>query len=438
MLSNAMDLAQFADDLERAHPARAAARRFLFVNRFFHPDISATSQMLTDLATSLAGAGYGVGVIASRLRYEGGAAGLAPHERYSGIEVRRVASTNFGRAGLIGRSLDYVTFASAARRSIGELADAGTVVIAKTDPPMLGTFLANAVSSKGAECVHWMQDFFPEVAEEAGVPLWILGGGARLRRLRDEALAGAAAIVAVGEKMAERIRATGAARGPVHTIPNWADGRVVKPLAHERNAFRRALGLEGKFVVGYAGNLGRVHDFETLVEAARVLKSDARIRFLFVGGGMHHERMRDAVRRHSLENVLFAPYQSRDRLAEALGAADVHLCSLLPRFEGLVVPSKIYGIMAAGRPCIFVGDADGEIARLARRGDFGSVVQPGDAERLARDIGSLAADASEAQRLGHNARVLFEREFDLPVAVAKWRRVLESLPSSRGKPNPPH
>ncbi len=413
--------------------------RLLFVNRFFHPDISATSQMLTDLAVGLARSDLEVGVISSRIRYERVGRRLPSSERYEGVDVRRVGSTGFGRQGLVGRSFDYLSFASSARRSIAAHADGETVVIVKTDPPMLGAFLSKAIAGRGARCVNWVQDLFPEIAEEAGVPLWPFGGAARLRRLRDEALANSAATVAVGERMAERIRATGRMRGAVHMIPNWADGRVVAPVSHERNAFRRAHGLEGKFVVGYAGNFGRAHEFDTMLEAARQLRSDPRIRFLFTGGGTQAGRILEAVKTApALSHVVFEPYQPRERLAEMLGASDVHLCTLQPRFEGLVVPSKIYGIMAAGRPCIFVGDADGEVARLTKRGGFGFNVAPGDSDSLVRCIRALASDADECARLGRNAREMFEREFDLPVALARWRGVLESLDTARSASPAPH
>jgi glycosyltransferase involved in cell wall biosynthesis len=198
------------------------------------------------------------------------------------------------------------------------------------------------------------------------------------------------------------------------------------------NELRHSLGLSDKFVVGYSGNFGRVHEFETVLSAVLALKSHPAIRFLFVGGGKQLPRIRAFVERERLENVVFASYLTRDRLAEGLAASDVHLCTLDPRFEGLVVPSKIYGIMAAGRPCLFVGDAQGEIGELLERGCCGWNIPPRQGDALAEAILKLSSDAQARGRMGEAARRIFEEEFDLPVAVRKWDRLLVNIAVARG------
>ena len=390
----------------------------LFVNRFFHPDVSATSQMLTDVAVGLAGAGWRVDVICSRLRYDDARSRLPERERHEGVEVHRVASTAFGRGNLAGRALDYASFLASVRRSIAALADGNTIVVAKTDPPMLGAFAWRAAKSRGARFVQWIQDLFPEVAQQAGVPIPAAG---TLRRMRNASLANADALVAVGERMAERLRPHGV---PVHVIPNWADGAAIVPIPTAQSGMRRQSGLDGKFVVGYSGNFGRVHDFDTILEAARQLADDARVHFLFTGGGRQAGRVREASRH--LRNVTMVAYQPKERLADSLAAADVHLCSLLPAFEGLVVPSKVYGIMAAARPCIHIGDPEGEVARLVRRGGFGFCIASGDSAGLASLLRTLARDGGGGA-LGRAGRDLFERDFDRPVALERWKAALESV-----------
>ena len=147
-------------------------------------------------------------------------------------------------------------------------------------------------------------------------------------------------------------------------IPNWADGHAITPVAHDDNPLRRDWGLEGKFVVGYSGNLGRAHEFETILGAAERLKNDPRIRFLFIGSGAQAESVRTAAAKRGLDNLMFQPYQPREMLKFSLGAADAHLVVLRPDLEGLIVPSKTYGCLAAGRPVIFMGDPQGEIGRM--------------------------------------------------------------------------
>jgi len=400
--------------------------RLLFVNRFFHPDHSASSQLLSDLAFALAARAGGVEVVTSRLSYEAGASDLPARESHRGVDIHRVAGTSFGRGSALGRAADYASFLASARGAVSRLARPDSVVIAKTDPPMLGSLTVGPTHARGACFVNWIQDLFPEIAERAGVAL--MGGpvAGALKRLRRRALAGAAATVVIGEGMAQAVRATGAAaEGSVHVIPNWADGAAIRPMPRESGALRDAWGLTDKFVVGYSGNMGRVHALDTVIDAAARLADDAGVRFLFVGGGSQLPSLREAVARRRLGNVVFAPYQPRESLARSLAVPDVHLCTLDPRFEGLAVPGKVYGIMAAGRPCIAVGAKEGEIAQLLARGGFGSAVEAGDGEALARAIGHMRSLGADLGELGARARRLFEAEFDLPIAVQRWAEVLE-------------
>jgi glycosyltransferase involved in cell wall biosynthesis len=289
---------------------------------------------------------------------------------------------------------------------------------------MLGAFVWRAATARRAAVINWIQDLFPEVAEEAGVMRAAPGVAASLRRMRNEGFAHSAATVAVGHRMAERICAMGSLRAPT-VIPNWADGSIVRPMEAAASGLRRELGLEGKFVAGYSGNFGRVHEFKTIVAAAALLKGDPRIRFLLIGDGNRLDGIRRAVGAHSLDNVVIAPRQPRERLSDSLAASDIHFCTLDPRFEGLVVPSKAYGIMAAGRPCIFIGDPDGEIGGLVRRERIGFNVPLGDCGGVVSIIRRLALDSGERADLGRTARAVFEREFDLQPAIRKWKSVLE-------------
>ena len=173
--------------------------------------------------------------------------------------------------------------------------------------------------------------------------------------------------------MAARLRALGVAAEKIKVISNWADRDLITPLAPEENKFRKEWVPDGRFVVGYAGNLGRAHDIDTILSAddpateardevvvRRRRKDHVRVRWC---GGEACETRAEALKR-KLTNFRMRPYQPKERLGETLGVADVHLVSLDPKLEGLIVPSKFYGIAAAGRPTIFVGAKEGEIARL--------------------------------------------------------------------------
>ena len=307
-------------------------------------------------------------VITSRQLYEDAARQLPARETIAGVCVLRVPTSRFGRRNLVGRSLDYLSFYVSAAWCLWRLVRPGDVVIAKTDPPMLSVLAVPIARLRGARAVNWLQDIFPEVAERLGVGARGRAGRAALallRRLRDRSLRRPMPTSCWAQRMADHLAGLGVARERIVTIPNWADGRTIAPVAPAANALRRQWGLEDRFVVGYSGNLGRAHDIDTILDAIalidRAQTAPARPRArgspgcssAAAAGSM---RCASGWRRCDSTSVRFEPYQPRERLAESLSVADVHLVSLRPELEGLIVPSKFYGIAAAGRPAIFIGD----------------------------------------------------------------------------------
>jgi colanic acid biosynthesis glycosyl transferase WcaI len=426
--------------------------RVFFVNRYFYPDHSATSQMLADLAFALADRGHRITVVTSRLCYDDPTKRLPARETVRGVEVIRIATTGFGRAGLPGRAVDYVTFLLTAAWLLLRQVRGGDVVVAKTDPPLLSIVTTPVVRLRGAHPVNWFQDIFPEVVTALGmargsssrVPLAVL------RWLRDRALRKASLNVAIGERMAAELRRLGAAPGQIRVIPNWADGRLVRPIARGDNELRREWRLVDAFVVGYSGNLGRAHDSETILAAIALTQQaqavptgdaasvapvseparpDAAVEWLFVGGGAQLAKLKARIEQRGDRNVRFQPYQPRDRLSASLSVPDMHLITLRPDLEGFVVPSKYYGIAAAGRPAIFIGDPDGEIGRILIATGTGLVVAEGDGAALAGAIAALADDRHSADEMGRRARALFEEKYDLTFAVAAWDDAIRTLSS---------
>lgn len=407
--------------------------RIIFINRFFFPDLAPTAQLLADVVEDLGEAGREVHVIASRQSYTDPKAGLPADGTFHGARVHRVWSTRFGRAGLLGRALDYATFMLTATWRMLRLAGHADIIVAKTDPPLISALAAAVCRLRGAILVNWIQDLFPDVAVALGVirprsaALWALSA------LRDISLRRACLNVTLGGRMAERIAGMGVDRARIHVRHNWVDSDLVTPVPRRDNPLRAAWGLGEAFVVGYSGNFGRVHEFETILEAARLLQGDPGVRFLFVGQGARLERVKGTVRELGLGNIVFQDYQPRERLRDSLSAADAHLVSLLPDMEGCVVPSKFYGIAAAGRPTLFVGDPDGEIARLLELHQCGLSSAPGDAQGLAAHIRALALAPEECARMGRNARAATDVLYAKPLALADWRALLHGISPALGK-----
>jgi colanic acid biosynthesis glycosyl transferase WcaI len=403
-------------------------RRIIFLNRYFFPDHSATSQILSDLAFHLAAGGHDIHVVTSRQRYDAPRARLPGSETVRGVTVHRIATTRFGRSALIGRGFDYLSFYAAVWRCVLAIGKPGDILVAKTDPPMLCAVAMHAARRGGLHLVNWMQDLYPEIAIRLRLPLASGPVGRVLMGLRDASLRAAAANVAVGSRMADAVRTRGIAADRVHTIANWCDDAELRPVAPTDNPLRRQWGLAGRFVVGYSGNLGRAHEFDTVLAAAERLRTDERIVFLLIGGGARFDDLGRRVTERGLDRLFhFMPYQERAALKYSLGVPDVHWISLKPELEGLVVPSKFYGIAAVGRPMIAITAPDGEIARLVRQHDCGLVVEPGQGDALADALLRLSADPDRRAAMGLRARAMLDAHFTRNQALARWQSLLEGI-----------
>ena len=383
---------------------------------------------MSDLAFDLA-ADRDVVVITSALRYDEPKARLPAWETVCGVHVRRLATTGFGRAGLIGRSIDLASFHLAAGIALLLAARRGDVIVAKTDPPLLSVVAGLAARLKGAQLINWLQDVYPEVAAALGVRALDGLFGRALQTLRNASLKRARLNVALGETMAARLEAAGAPPASIRIAPNWADETAITPLAPEQNPLRRAWGLEGRFVVAYSGNLGRAHEYETMLGAAGLLADEPAIRFLVIGDGHHARSLRAATQAARLANIDFQPYQPAALLSQSLTAGDVHWISLRPELEGLIVPSKVYGVLAAGRPIIAVTVPNGETARLVAAERCGLQVEPGDSQGFANAVRRLAQEPGLATRMGAASRAAATGVFSRASALARWREIIEEAES---------
>jgi glycosyltransferase involved in cell wall biosynthesis len=402
----------------------------VFVNRYFYPDLSATSQILTDLAFHLAQTGTQVTVITGRRRYTDASETLVPYETIRGVNVVRVATTGFGRSRLVGRAIDYLSFYVSALWQLARTIKRRDIVVAKTDPPLMSVVAALAVRLKGARQVNWLQDLFPEVAMVLE-PDFVSGFLARIARAaRDWSLRQAQLNVVLGELMYQRVLSLGVPGDRVQTIPNWTDDRAIVPIDHGDNPLRTEWNVADKFVVAYSGNLGRAHEFRTFMKAATRLNHRRDIVFLVIGGGAQMRNVRNFAAGFGLKNVLERPYQPRERLRYSLGVADLHVVSLKPALEGLIVPSKFYGIAAAQRATAFIGDPNGEVATLLKRFDCGRSFAVGDEESIAGFIEYSADNREECERMGLNARRALDQQWCQDKAFAQWRNALHTMTTS--------
>jgi len=418
--------------LTRKAPGTAdpAATRMLFVNQYYWPDHASTAQHLTDLVESLAARGYECHVLCGRGAYQAGRPPLPAHEVHHGVQIHRVGATAFGRRSTLRRMADYLSFyANAALRALA--LPRFDVVATLTTPPILGLLGTALKRLKGSAHVFWSMDLHPDASLALGKMSPRSPVVKLLGRLSDLAYRNADRVVVLGPYMADRIAAKRVLRDRMVAIPVWSRRDEVYPVPRAGHPLRKSLGLDGKFVAMYSGNLGLAHCFDEFLEAARRLRHRDDFVFLFVGEGPRLEEVREAKRREGLENVRLLDYFPREQLHLSLSVADVHLISMRREMTGIVVPGKLYGAMASGRPTIFVGPEHCESADAIRDADCGHAVRLGDPDALIEALAGLAADPDRAAALGARARAAFLDLYEKDTCCARWGWMLGELVAPR-------
>ena len=393
----------------------------VFLNRFYAPDVAATGQILADLAEDLARDGWNVSVITGRTPYAGDAPPLPRAETRAGVRVTRVRTTAARR----GRVAGYASYLWGAFWALLR-APRGSVVVAMTDPPFLLAPVLVAARVRGFRVAAWVQDVYPQLAVALGVMAPGTAASRGLHALAARLLKGCDAVVTLAPGMSRVITAMGVDERRVVHVHNWADAGSVTPVARDANPFVREHGLAGRFVVLYSGTAGRAHTFDAVMRAAGELAADPEILFLFVGGGAQIPALRAEAERAGAP-VRFLAYQPREMLAASLSAGDVALVTEAPEAAGLVLPSKTYGAMASGRPILYVGPADSDVAALVRAHGCGIAVSHDDPAGIVRAVRALRDDPALRERMGRAGRRAAEALYDRRHATRRHAAILGEL-----------
>ena len=418
--------------------------RLLFINQCYWPDHVSTAQHLADLAEGLAARGHDVTVLCSRNPYTGGGAAFARRQRHNGVQIRRVATLGFGKkSGIKGRMLDYLSFHLMALLQCLWL-PSPDVVVTLTSPLLVGVLGWLESLLKRTRHVHWCMDLFPDtgllfgIVKEHGLAHRVCAFFTR-RYLR-----GAGGVVAISPYMIERIKPYGVPEDRIHVVPVWAVGKDLRPIARPANGFLREHGLQDKFVIMFSGNLELGGDMDTLLGALAALRDDRDIVFVLISEGPRLERFREMSACASLCNVLFLPYQDRDKLAYSLSAGDVHVVTNKSGLGGLRVPCKTYGVLAVGRPILYIGEPNCEIADLVRDHELGFVIQERDVQALVRAVRELRDNPARRREISVRARALFETDYQAEPNIDRWNTILTAIAAptaaetaKRGNPKPP-
>jgi GDP-L-fucose synthase len=433
--ANASDASSFVRAPEAMHfdgivpgtAARDASRRpaVLVLNRSYWPDAEATGQLLTELCEDLA-KDFEITVLAGRpnqnpagLRFKSWGA-----ETHQGVTIRRVPHLNLGKRSLLGRGLNMLTYLVWAT-AIAMFLVRPEVVIVQTDPfllPLLGRCLQWRHKCR---LVVYLQDIYPDIA----IALGKVRDGRFTRALRRWLFAAyrrADRVIVLGADMRALLIDAGLQVDHITSLSNWVDTTRIYPI-RTGNAFRLRERLDGQFVVMYSGNMGLCQNLDEVLEAANRLRERKDIQFVMIGDGASRARLENIARENKLQNVRFRPYQSLAELAHSLSAADLHLVPLDPRVTGCLVPSKLYGILAAGVPALVIADERSEASQIVRESGVGRVVSPRNHDELAQIIDWCAGHRSQLQEMGLRARRLAEQEYDRKTATGRFAQLLKDV-----------
>jgi glycosyltransferase involved in cell wall biosynthesis len=414
--------------------------RILILNQPFWPDVVATAQHMADWAEYLAspeGGEHTVSVIASRSVYGKGGAVLPKRDTYKGVAIDRVGSNLFSKGRILTRLVDFGLF------HLRALARALTlprqdVVVCLTTPPMVGMVGRLLKLFRGSKYIQYEMDLYPDVAIALGV-MKPAGLAARLfDGIHRYLLKKADRVIVLGRCMKSRLETKGVPPEKMVLITPWADPDEIRPVPRATNAFRKQYNLENKFLIMYSGNLGLGHDIETLCQAMKRLykegatggggnvdNSGGGIAFAFIGGGRRVDEVRKFVaeRGEGMPEPLILPYQPREKLSETLSAADLHLITQGTGTSGIIVPSKYYGILAAGRPSLYIGPADTEIAMSITESHLGTVIPVGDVDGVVNAIRRWQHQSAALPTFESRARTVLRDHFSRQVCTRRLTEI---------------
>jgi colanic acid biosynthesis glycosyl transferase WcaI len=393
--------------------------RVVLVEQYFYPDGWGGAEIPRDLAVTMQAAGFEVAVVCGTEQYAPAPPGdQTPDPRARGVKIVRVPRVLPGpvRRWRTLRVLWFCLWAA----PVLLLRRQAALIMTQTNPPLIVPTVALVAKLRRVPFVIIAQDIYPEVLFASGVTAPGSLPGRALGRLFAWAYRRAQRVVVLGSFMRERVLRKGVSAGRITTISNWATGELSCQQG-AGNPLRSSWRLQGRFVVLYSGNMGVGHEFETFVRGvSRAAATHGELAVTFVGAGSRLGEVRALARQHGIEDrVTFHDFVPAEELPLTMGVADLALVTLRDGFEGVLVPSKLYGYMARGIPSLYVGPRS-DISEVIERADCGASCLPGDAAGVARVLCG-AMESSEQLRLwAANARGFYQQHLSREVAVRRY------------------
>jgi colanic acid biosynthesis glycosyl transferase WcaI len=402
--------------------------RILVLSELYYPEQTSTGYLLTKTAEGLAEE-FTVKVIAGPATNFLKSTDAPVNEVRNNVEIFRCQGTSFDKDSLFGRLVNLMTRSLTIFWKTLTIAKKDDCIFVVTNPPLL-PFVALLIKwLKGCQLVLLIHDVYPEVIVATGLsksdsPL------VKIAQIMNRLLYNQSdRIVTLGRDMSKLALAKlkDENKNKIHCIPNWADNDAVKSIDRASNPLLQEIGVSDRFVVLYAGNMGRTHGIEYLAEAAKSLKNNPNIHFVVLGFGAKRKWLEEFVTKENLQSVTILAPRPRSEQTIFLNACDVALISFVPGMAGVSVPSRTYNQMAAGKPIIAVAEDWSELAEVVKEEAIGWVISPGDIEGLTSAIETAANNRELCQQMGKKAATVAQTKYDFKRADRDYKKLLISL-----------
>lgn len=407
------------------------SRRVWIVSELYYPELTSTGFFLTAIAEGLAQQ-HPVSVLCGQPSYSSRGVRAPRQESRNSVEIYRATSPIVNRNFLLFRLISVFMLSLSLFCQACLRIRAQEVVIVVTNPPLLPFLVAVACRLKRARCVLLIHDVYPNVLVASGLapeghPIVRLVDSVACRLYR-----GADHVITIGRDMALLAKAKigiatrdSSPSSRLSVIPNWGEVEAIQPVGRRGNRLLTELEIEDKFVIQYAGNMGRSHDLESLVACARLLQGDPRFHFLVIGTGAKRQLIERAARELPNLHVL-DPLPRSDRNL-VLAACDVSVIPLVPGMCGVSVPSRMYNVMASGRPLIAMCDSGAELAKVIREERIGWVIDAGDSAGLAATLRSAIGAVDDLELMGRRGRVAVEQKYTSAQIIEQYASVVRAV-----------
>ncbi len=396
------------------------------ISELYYPEATSTGYILTQIAEGLATKGFGINVFCSQPTYSSRGVRAPKKEVHNGVNIWRCWGTKLNKDILFFRLINLVTITLSLFVNVLWHIKRFDSVLVVTNPPTLPYFTVFSCWLRGANCILLVHDLYPNLLVAVG-KLRLQNLLTRLMNKINKIMFNSLKhVVVIGRDMRDLI-ASSFSKEEVTVITNWSDCRDIVPMLKEQNALLAECQLTDKFVLQYAGNIGYPNDVESIVEAATQLSKEESIYFLFIGAGAKKKWLAAEITNRSLKNISILPSRAREDQMNFLNACDIALVSLVNGMKGISVPSRIYNILAAGKPIIAITEPSTELALVVEEENIGWIVPPHNPEALVKVIREAYVNKDQLAPMGMRARIAAEEKYTFECKLQSFQALLQNL-----------